>query len=197
MFFPGLGTAANVIGNAYHGAGPLGGVVEHFRNTPQQIPRETFSPGPYGVSVPNIGFPGMGGMGMPAGNTGVVPPNMTAPNFDPNLASREQMISDQLSANLNAVQPQLRPPGMDARMRFGSGLSGSWNMYGGQPVGQFDPRRVAGISGHAYGDTGAGRMGGTAALMRVLSGDSDGFGGGGGGGFSQEQFLNWKAGKTN
>lgn len=55
FLIPGAGTAANVAGNAYYGAGPLGGVVSHFRQ-PGQVQPQGLDPAG-GVSVPNVTGP--------------------------------------------------------------------------------------------------------------------------------------------
>lgn len=49
VFFPGLGTAANIAGNAYHGAGPLG----FLGRNPGRITNQPYDV-QAGVSVPNM-----------------------------------------------------------------------------------------------------------------------------------------------
>lgn len=67
VVFPGLGTAANVAGNAYYGAGPLGGLVDRLRGPGdvQQQPLDfgggvtpNFQPQ---IGGPNLNLPPTGG----------------------------------------------------------------------------------------------------------------------------------------
>lgn len=65
FILPGAGTAANVAGNAYYGAGPLGGVVDRFRHNPQELTRQPMDfqagvqiPGmPLQMGAPNFSIP--------------------------------------------------------------------------------------------------------------------------------------------
>lgn len=164
------GNPLNFTGNTSRLGGLVNALIGDRGNAGLAGPQRQRFPVDTSLVVPNVGNVMIGGVSQP---------EQTGDPLAQQIANREEQIAAQLSAALAAAASSRRREGPTGQQRFGSGLTGSWNTYGGQSVGQFDPRKIGKVSGHAYGDMGEGRMGG------------------GGGGFSQEAFLNWKASKTN
>lgn len=94
LLLPGLGVAANVAGNAYYGAGPLGGLRNQFAG-PGNVQRQGIDAP--GVQVPDAtGAIGLGHLGMPA--TGGFMPSPYGP-----YAGGYQFQNPMAPSNINPI----------------------------------------------------------------------------------------------